>query len=78
MVGFVIGIVVVFSRQGEIKVQGRKWTADEIKAAAACADKAIEVAMNEPEMTDEEQLLYDSKKGYTYDEDNDPYGLNRF
>lgn len=54
----------------------KKWTTEEIKAAAKRADKAIRATMNEPEMTDEEQLMYDSKHGYTYDEDNDPYGWN--
>ena len=58
-------------------MQARKWTTDEIRAAAERADEAIEAAMNEPEMTDEEQLLYDAKHGYTYDEDNDPYGWYR-
>lgn len=55
----------------------RKWTTEEIKAAAERADKAIETARNESEMTDEEQLMYDAKQGYAYDEDNDPYGWNR-
>ena len=55
----------------------RKWTTEEVKAAAKRADKAIEAAMNEPEMTDEEQLMYDdAKRGYAYDEDNDPCGWN--
>lgn len=35
----------------------RKWTTEEIKAAAERADKAIETAINESEMTDEEQLI---------------------
>ncbi|WP_072003473.1 hypothetical protein [Selenomonas bovis] len=48
-------------------------TADEL---ALLADKAIEAAMHEPEMTEEEQLMYDAEHGYAYDEDNDPYGWN--
>jgi hypothetical protein len=48
-------------------------TADEL---ALLADKAIEAAMHEPEMTEEEQLMYDAAHGYAYDEDNDPYGWN--
>ena len=58
-------------------MEKKKWPDAEIKAAAARADKAIEDAMNEPEMTDEEKLLYDANYGYAYDEDNDPYGWNQ-
>ena len=54
----------------------KKWTTEEITAAAERADKAIEAALNEPEMTDEEQLMYDAEHGYAYDEDNDPHGWN--
>lgn len=55
----------------------KKWTAEEVKTASENADKAIEAALNEPEMTEEEQLEYDAKHGYAYDEDNDPYGWNK-
>lgn len=55
----------------------KKWTAEEIKVAAERADKAIEAAMNESEMTDDEQLMYDAKHGYAYDEDNDIHGWNK-
>ncbi len=58
-------------------MEKKKWTDAEIKAAAVRADKAIEDAMNEPEMTDEEKLLYDANYGYAYDEDNDPYEWNQ-
>ena len=54
----------------------KKWTTEEITDAAERADKAIEAAMNEPEMTEEEQLMYDAEHGYCYDEDNDPCGWN--
>ena len=40
------------------------------------ASKAIEAALNEPEMTEEERLMDDAEHGYFYDEDNDPYGWN--